>query len=101
MFSTPPPATRALLVANVLIFLLQQLAYEPLTALFALWPIGSPLFHPWQVVTYAFLHAQGLMHILFNMFALYMFGSPLESYWGTRRFVMYYFASVLAAAGTE
>jgi membrane associated rhomboid family serine protease len=100
MFPTPPPATRALLVANVLIFLLQQLAYEPLTALFALWPVG-PLFHPWQVVTYAFLHARGLMHIFFNMFALYMFGGPLESHWGSRRFVMFYFASVLAAAGTE
>jgi membrane associated rhomboid family serine protease len=100
MFPTPPPATRALLVANVLIYLLQQFAYEPITTLFALWPIG-PLFHPWQVVTYAFLHARGPTHIFFNMFALYMFGSPLEAYWGSRRFVMFYFASVLAAAITE
>lgn len=100
MFRNLPPATRAIIIANVLVYLLEQVAFEPLTSLFALWPIG-PLFHPWQVVTYAFLHAKGFQHIFFNMFALYMFGGPLESYWGTRRFVMFYFASVLAAAGTE
>jgi membrane associated rhomboid family serine protease len=100
MFSATPPATRAIIVANVLIFLVELLAFEPMTTLFALWPIG-PLFHPWQVVTYAFLHAHGFAHIFFNMFALYMFGGPLESYWGSRRFVMFYFASILAAAGTE
>jgi membrane associated rhomboid family serine protease len=101
MFRTLPPATRALIVANVLVYLLQLFANEPLTVLFALWPIG-PMFHPWQVVTYAFLHdSRGFAHIFFNMFALYMFGSALEAYWGARRFVMYYFASVLAAAGTE
>jgi membrane associated rhomboid family serine protease len=100
MFRTLPPATRAILIANVLVYLLEQVAYDPLTRLFALWPIG-PLFQPWQVVTYAFLHARGFMHIFFNMFALYMFGGPLESYWGSRRFVMFYFASVLAAAATE
>jgi membrane associated rhomboid family serine protease len=100
MFPSIPPATRALLAANVLVYLLEQLAFEPMTALFALWPIG-PLFHPWQVVTYAFLHARGLAHIFFNMFALYMFGRPLESYWGSRRFVMFYFACVLTAACTE
>ena len=100
MFRTLPPATRTILIANVLVYLLQQFAYEPLTTLFALWPLG-PLFHPWQVITYAFLHARGFAHIFFNMFALYMFGGALEGYWGSRRFVMFYFASVLAAACTQ
>lgn len=99
MFRTLPPATRAILIANVGVFLLQQLTSDAVISLFALWPIG-PLFQPWQVVTYAFLHAS-FMHIFFNMFALYMFGGTLESAWGSRRFVMFYFASVLAAAGTE
>lgn len=99
MFRTLPTATRTILIVNVVVFLLQQVASEPTISLFALWPLG-PLFRPWQVVTYAFLHA-GLTHIFFNMFALYMFGGALENYWGTRRFVVYYFASVLAAAGTE
>src|SRR5215813_426805 len=101
MFRTLPPATRAIIIANVVVYLLQLFANEPLTSLFALWPLG-PLFHPWQVVTYAFLHdSRGFAHIFFNMFALFMFGGALESYWGTRRFVMFYFASVLAAACTQ
>jgi membrane associated rhomboid family serine protease len=86
------------------VYLLELYAYEPLATLFALWPLG-PQFHPWQVVTYAFLHAPrfpgDIAHILFNMFALYMFGSALEMYWGSRRFAVYYFASVVAAAVTE
>jgi len=105
MFSTIPPATRALIVANVVIWLLEPVARGFAIGLFGLWPLG-PLFHPWQVVTYAFLHAplsgpNGFTHIFFNMFALYMFGGALENYWGTLRFLLYYFASVLAAAGTE
>jgi membrane associated rhomboid family serine protease len=100
MFATPPPVTRALLIANVLVYLLELFAFEPMAALFALWPLG-PMFHPWQVVTYAFLHAPNPAHIFFNMFALYMFGAQLEGYWGSRRFAAFYFASVLAAAGTE
>jgi membrane associated rhomboid family serine protease len=67
--------------------------------LFALWPIG-PLFRPWQLVTYAFLHGS-IAHIFFNMFALFMFGRPLEEYWGSRRFMTYYMASVLAAGATQ
>jgi membrane associated rhomboid family serine protease len=99
MFRTIPPVTRAILIANVVVFLLQKITSDAVISLFALWPLGD-LFRPWQVVTYAFLHAN-VMHIFFNMFALYMFGGALESYWGSRRFAVFYFASVLAAAGTE
>ena len=99
MFPRLPPVTRAILIANVVVFLLQIITSHALDNLFALWPLGT-LFQPWQVVTYAFLHAN-LMHIFFNMFALYMFGGALENYWGGRRFAIYYFASVLAAAATE
>jgi len=44
----------------------------------------------WQLATYLFLHG-GITHLLFNMLALWMFGSPLESDWGTRAFLKYYF----------
>jgi membrane associated rhomboid family serine protease len=102
MFSRLPPATRVILIANVVVFLLELVTSDTLIDLFALWPVGTPLFHPWQLLTYAFLHDQhNFLHILFNMIALYMFGGALENYWGTRRFLMFYFASVLAAAGTE
>jgi membrane associated rhomboid family serine protease len=101
-----PPVTRGIIIANVVVFLLQQVAGNILIGLFALWPVGDPLFQPWQVLTYSFLH-DGLLarfdiiHIFFNMFALYMFGSPLEMFWGGRRFAFYYVACVLTAAGTE
>jgi membrane associated rhomboid family serine protease len=99
MFSIPP-ATRALILINVAVFLLQQVAGEPIARLFALWPFGSPEFRPWQLITYAFLHGS-LAHIFFNMFALFMFGRALELYWGARRLVMFYLVCVLTAALTQ
>src|SRR5258708_34230991 len=51
----------------------------------------------WQLVTYFFLHA-GISHILFNMVALWMFGSTLEQYFGGRRFLEFYFFCVVGAA---
>jgi membrane associated rhomboid family serine protease len=95
-----PPVTRAIIIANVVVFLLQFVAGNILLSLFALWPVGDTLFQPWQLLTYSFLHA-GFLHIFFNMFALYMFGTPLEAFWGSRRFAFYYVACVLTAAATE
>ncbi len=106
MFPTLPPVTRAIIIANVIVFLLELvIPGQQLLELFALWPLG-PLFHPWQVVSYAFLHdPRNFLHIVFNMFALYMFGGALEMYWRSHGavafYVLFYFASVLAAAGTE
>jgi membrane associated rhomboid family serine protease len=51
---------------------------------------------PWQLVTYAFLHG-GLLHLMFNMLALAMFGAPLEYTWGERRFLTYYLVCVVGA----
>jgi membrane associated rhomboid family serine protease len=97
----PPllPATQALLLANVAIFFLGELLGPGLLSTFALWPIGGE-FRPWQIVTYAFLHAN-FNHLFFNMLGLWMFGTELEHVWGQRRFVIFYFASVLAAALTQ
>lgn len=94
MFSLPPVA-QALIVINVLVFLGQAGLGLPVAPL-ALWPLG-PQFMPWQVVTYAFVHA-GLPHLLFNMFGLYMFGADLERVWGPRRFLNYYLICALSAA---
>ena len=100
-----PPATTALIIANVAIFLLQGLAPQ-LIVPFALWPLATSgmnigaSFAPWQLVTYAFLHG-GLLHLAFNMFALYMFGGSLERVFGTRRYLTLYFVSVLSAAATQ
>jgi membrane associated rhomboid family serine protease len=101
MFAHLPPATRALLFANFGVYALQWLTHDAFSGLFALQPLG-PDFHIWQVVTYAFLHdIHTFLHIFFNMFALFMFGPPLERYFGSPRFVALYFASVLAAAGAQ
>jgi membrane associated rhomboid family serine protease len=102
MFPRLPPATRTLILINVAVFLLQQVPGlgQTVDTLFALWPLGSPLFHPWQLISYAFLHG-GVAHIFFNMFALYMFGGALERYWGGRRLVLFYLVCVLTAALTQ
>jgi membrane associated rhomboid family serine protease len=99
MFSQIPAATRYLILANVALFLLQSLLGESALDALALWPLGHG-FAPWQVLTYAFLHG-GWAHIFFNMFALYMFGAALEQTWGSARFLVFYFASVLAAAAAQ
>lgn len=91
------PITRTLIYANVGVFLIQLLSGDEILYRFALWPWGTPLFHFWQLVSYGFLHG-GLTHLFFNMFALYMFGSEIERELGTRRYLIYYFASVVGAA---
>jgi membrane associated rhomboid family serine protease len=92
-----PPVTRNLLIANVVIFLLQQVMGDVILQYFALWPIGSGLFELWQIVTSAFLHG-GISHILFNMIALYMFGGAIERTFGARNFTIYYFVCAVVAS---
>ena len=70
-----------------------------LFAWFALWPLGSG-FAPWQLLTYALLHG-GLLHLAFNMYGLWMFGSELERLWGPRRLLQYYVVSVLVAGAVQ
>jgi membrane associated rhomboid family serine protease len=87
------PAVRFLIITNVVIFLLAGLAGIEgfLATFFGLVPqLVLTRGWIWQLVTYMFLH-YGFMHILFNMFALWMFGSTLERVWGTRAFLKYYF----------
>ena len=63
----------------------------------ALYYIENPNFQWWQVFSHLFMHAS-VAHIFFNMFALYSFGMPLESYFGSNRFIVFYFACGLGAA---
>jgi membrane associated rhomboid family serine protease len=102
MFASLPPATRAIILINVGAFLLQQVAGEAMEQYLALWPLASGLFRPWQLISYAFLHdPHNLAHIFLNMFALFMFGRPLESFWGARRLATFFLVCVLAAALTQ
>jgi rhomboid family protein len=96
------PAVKTLLLANVAVFLFQAVAERlvqvRIDRLFGLVPydVIHHLFL-WQLATYMFLHA-GLLHIGFNMLALWMFGTELESLWGTPRFLRFYFITGIGAA---
>lgn len=92
-----PPVTQALILANVALYCLDFTMGNLLSQWFALWPIQSPWFYPWQVVTYAFLHGS-IGHIFFNMMGLWMFGSELERIWGGKRYTQFVLASILSAA---
>jgi len=107
MFTNLPPVTKALLIANGLIFVLQLVLGERVYAIFELWPWvpggidalgGGQAFMPWQLLTYGFLHdPNNFAHLLFNMLALLMFGAPLEYTWGNRRFLTYYLVCIAGA----
>ena len=96
--SAIPNVIFALLIANGLIFALQQMSPQFMTINFALWPAThsqSP-FMPWQLLTYGFLHGN-LTHLAFNMFGLWMFGQDLERLWGSKRFLNYFLVCVVGA----
>jgi len=97
---------QTLLIINGVMFLLELYAGNQLINKLALWPMslsgtavfdGSvPHFQLWQLVTYSFLHG-GVMHLLLNMYALWLFGSRMEKAWGSKAFTFYYFVCVLGA----
>ncbi len=100
-----PPVIKNLLILNGLAFLagMTPVLGSALMQWFALWPLGASRiagfagFMPWQLATYSFLHG-GFTHLLFNMFALWLFGVQIENTWGSRRFAVFYFVCVVGAA---
>lgn len=80
-------------------FLLGDVGREWLLRLSVYFPT-SDFFQPYQIVTYMFMHGN-IMHIFFNMFALVMFGSAIETLWGPRRFLFYYFFTGFGALALE
>jgi len=92
---TKPPIAIGIIAVCVAVFLLQNISGQ-----LALWPLFSGYFAPWQLITYAFLHG-GFNHIFFNMFALWMFGLPVEKVWGSWRFGQYYLVCILGAGLTQ
>jgi membrane associated rhomboid family serine protease len=79
-------------------------ANSPLVDWLALWPIGGESFGggflPWQLVTYAALHSD-FIHLFFNAFMVWMIGAMLETQWGSRRYVQFILACVIAAGLTH
>lgn len=96
------PVVKQLLIINILFFVGSQLvpqAYDYLS----LYYFDNDQFHFWQLLTHMFMHApiSNIGHIMFNMFALYMFGSSLEHFWGGKRFIFFYISCGLGAAALQ
>lgn len=104
-FRSLPPVTRNLLIINIGLWLVggfMPAFNEVILSHLGLHYWGASGFNPLQFVTYMFLQAPlnegGIAHIFFNMWALYMFGRILESTWGARRYLLFYFACGIGAA---
>lgn len=90
--SQTPDVIKYLMIANIGVYILQKLYPGVGEVLFAVWPqrVWEEGFI-WQPATYMWLHdSRSVLHLVFNMFALWMFGSPIASHWGDRRFLRFY-----------
>ncbi|MGB7786473.1 MAG: rhomboid family intramembrane serine protease [Salinimicrobium sp.] len=88
---------KVLLIINVIFFIGTLTLGEPAYKYFSLWFFKNDNFGVWQVVTHMFMHG-GFMHILFNMYALWAFGSPIEQVLGKNKFIFFYFSAGIGAA---
>jgi membrane associated rhomboid family serine protease len=118
-FGLFPPVLKSLIIINLVIFVFQHWLFGPFTIsgvsishymvkYLGLIPWNTsdvlslgmnttnPVFYPWQLVSYQFLHG-GLWHVLFNLFALWMFGAELENRWGSAKFLAYYLLAGIGA----
>jgi membrane associated rhomboid family serine protease len=86
------PVVRNIIIACVFVYLVQLVAGDTITYFFSLTPVLLiQKFYFWQLFTYLFLHDRhGILHLLFNMLSLFMFGCELERYWGSKRFLQFY-----------
>jgi len=100
-FQTIPPVIKNLIIVNALVFFAQQIfgdsPFGVVNNLFALHDVRSDFFRPHQIITHLFMHGSW-SHLIFNMLALWMFGSILENVWGPKRFLIFYILCGLGAA---
>ena len=89
-------AVKHLIILNIIFFAASAIVGPSLGNWLALYFPKNPNFGVWQFVTHMFMHG-GLMHIIFNMYALWAFGSPLEQMWGRNKFLFFYFSAGIGA----
>jgi membrane associated rhomboid family serine protease len=103
-FRLLPPVVKNLLIINALFFLatisLKSTFGIDLERTLGLYYFRSDHFQPYQFVTYMFIHG-GIDHLIFNMFALWMFGYLLENFWGPKRFLTFYLLTGIGAGITQ
>ena len=92
-----PPVVKNLIITNVIVYIITVISGNFMYEHFSLFYFKSPFFKPFQLVTHMFMHG-GFPHILFNMYALFIFGSVLERVWGSQKFLFYYFVTGIGAA---
>ncbi|WP_190809247.1 rhomboid family intramembrane serine protease [Flagellimonas sp. S3867] len=90
-------AVKHILIVNVILFLATQMYGDQMYQWLSLWFPKNGNFQWWQVVSHMFMHGN-LMHIAFNMYALWAFGTPLERVWGRNKFLFFYFSAGLGSA---
>lgn len=105
-FKILPPVVKNLLIINGLFYLATMAAkirfHVDLADILGLHYILADKFEPYQFITYMFMHSSThFSHILFNMFALWMFGNAIENIWGPKRFLIYYLITGVGAAITH
>ncbi len=101
--SNIPPVVKNLLIINILFFIATQIFASKgvsLIEMLGVFYFDSPKFHGWQLITYMFMHG-GFAHILFNMFALFTFGTSIEIIMGSKRFLNFYLITGLGALGLQ
>lgn len=91
------PVVKQLLIINIIFFIGSLIVGEPARYLLSLFYPESNNFQIWQLITHMFMHGN-VMHIFFNMFALFSFGSALEQFWGGKKFIFFYISCGLGAA---
>ena len=91
------PVVKQLLIVNIIFFIGAQLVGPETYTYLAMFFFENPKFQSRQPISHMFMHG-GIMHIAFNMFALYSFGSTLEYYWGGEKFLFFYISCGLGAA---
>ena len=89
-----------LLIINVIFFLATLSLGDVMYDLFALHYPTNDRFLPWQPLTHMFMHGD-VGHIFFNMFGLYMFGTPIEQMWGRKKFIFFYLSTGFGAAALQ
>lgn len=96
-FANIPLVIRNIIIINAFMLILTMINREFMLQRFALFYPASPFFKPWQIISHIFMHGN-FGHLLFNMYALWMFGSVLEQLWGPKKFLLYYLVTGLGAA---
>lgn len=92
-----PEVTRNIVIINIIMYIATALGGDFMYRIFALYYPASQYFHWWQIFTHMFMHG-GFLHLFFNMYALWIFGSVVERMIGSRKFLTFYIICGLGAA---